>query len=576
MMDKYEGLAASPGIAIGPAFVYLPEPPAVRQARSATDAERERQHLDRALTEAQQQLAQIYKQSVAEVGEDTASIFLAHQEFLQDPAVLDEVRARMDSGLSAAAAVEDGFEMYAQQLEALEDSYYRERALDLRDVSRRLRRILSGTQDDGLSDLQAAVIVVAHDLTPSDTAQMDKTKVLGFCTATGGLTSHTAIIARILGIPAAVGLGDTILQVAPGTPLIVDGHAGTVPAAPDEETTRGYVQRRDAQAAKQELDKAAAQRPGSTQDGHHVEVVANIADAASARTALEFGAEGVGLFRTEYLFLNRQSVPTEEQQYQEYRAVADVLGSRPLIIRTLDIGGDKQLPYLDIGAELNPFLGWRAIRLCLDTPQIFEPQLRAILRASVNRNVQIMFPMIATLDEIRRARQVLERVKEQLAHQGTLFDPQTQIGIMVEVPAAALMADVLAQHVDFFSIGSNDLIQYTMACDRGNEKVSYLYDPLYPAVLRLIQRVIDAAHQHGKWVGMCGEMAGEPEAIPLLLGMGLDEFSMNAASIPAAKALIATLTLKDAQEFARVALTKSTAQEVREYLRSLGLARASV
>jgi phosphotransferase system enzyme I (PtsI) len=576
MMDKYEGLAASPGIAIGPAFVYLPEPPAVRQARSATDAERERQHLDRALTEAQQQLAQIYKQSVAEVGEDTASIFLAHQEFLQDPAVLDEVRARMDSGLSAAAAVEDGFEMYAQQLEALEDSYYRERALDLRDVSRRLRRILSGTQDDGLSDLQAAVIVVAHDLTPSDTAQMDKTKVLGFCTATGGLTSHTAIIARILGIPAAVGLGDTILQVAPGTPLIVDGHAGTVLAAPDEETTRGYVQRRDAQAAKQELDKAAAQRPGSTQDGHHVEVVANIADAASARTALEFGAEGVGLFRTEYLFLNRQSVPTEEQQYENYRAVADVLGSRPLIIRTLDIGGDKQLPYLDIGAELNPFLGWRAIRLCLDTPQIFEPQLRAILRASVNRNVQIMFPMIATLDEVRRARQVLERVKEQLVHQGTLFDPQTQIGIMVEVPAAALMADVLAQHVDFFSIGSNDLIQYTMACDRGNEKVSYLYDPLYPAVLRLIQRVIDAAHQHGKWVGMCGEMAGEPEAIPLLLGMGLDEFSMNAASIPAAKALIATLTLKDAQEFARVALTKSTAQEVREYLRNLGLARASV
>jgi phosphotransferase system enzyme I (PtsI) len=281
----------------------------------------------------------------------------------------------------------------------------------------------------------------------------------------------------------------------------------------------------------------------------------------------------VGLFRTEYLFLNRQSTPTEDEQYEDYRAVADVLGDRPLIIRTLDIGGDKQLPYLDVGQEMNPFLGWRAIRLCLDKPDLFEPQLRALLRASLDRNVQIMFPMVATLEEVRRARAALDKVKTQLAEQGVPFDAGTEVGIMIEVPSAAVMADVLAPQVDFFSIGTNDLIQYTMACDRVNERVTYLYDPLHPAVLRLIRGVIDAAHRQGKWVGMCGEMAGDLEAIPLLLGMGLDEFSMNPPAIPAAKALIRTLSVAQAKEIATHALTLSTAEEVREYLHSSGLKR---
>jgi phosphotransferase system enzyme I (PtsI) len=369
-----------------------------------------------------------------------------------------------------------------------------------------------------------------------------------------------------------VGIGEDVLEVTAGEPLIVDGRTGVVLAGADEETTGAYVRQRDAQIEEQEQGKAAAQQPAKTTDGHQVEIVANIADAQSAELALGFGAEGVGLFRTEYLFLNRKSIPTEEEQYQDYRAVADVLGDRPLIIRTLDIGGDKQLPYLDFGQEMNPFLGWRAIRMCLDKPEIFEPQLRALLRASVDRNVQIMYPMVATLEEVLRAREVMDKVKAELTQEGVPFDGQTEVGIMIEIPSAALMADVLATAVDFFSIGTNDLIQYTMACDRVNERVAYLYDPLHPAVLRLIKGVIDAAHSEKKWVGMCGEMAGDLEAIPFLLGLGLDEFSMNAPAIPAAKRLIRSLSMSEAEKTAESALAMKTAQEVREYLRSLDLA----
>jgi len=573
-MKTYCGLAASEGIALGPAFVYMPEEKLFKPQREPINAADELDRLEQAIQEAQKQLSAIYEKSVAEVGEETAAIFLAHQEFLSDPVLLDEVKRQIrEHHWPAETAVETAFEGYAKQLEALEDQYYRERALDLRDVSRRVRHILAGVQDqETLTALASPVIIVARDLTPSDTAQMNKSMVLGFCTATGGLTSHTAIIARILGIPAVVGLGEKILELPAQAPLIVDGHAGMVLANADEATTREYTRQRNAQVKKQATEKEAAHKPAATKDGHHVEVVANIADATSAQVALDFGAEGVGLFRTEYLFLNRRNMPSEEEQYRDYRAVADVLGNRPLIIRTLDIGGDKQLPYLHIGQEMNPFLGWRAIRLCLDNPQLFEPQLRAILRASVERNVQVMFPMVATLDEVQRAKAALERVKAQLTQEGIPFDPATQVGIMIEVPSAALIADVLAPAVDFFSIGTNDLIQYTMACDRVNEKVAYLYDPLHPAVLRLIKNVIDAAHHAKKWVGMCGEMAGDLEAIPLLLGLGLDEFSMNAPVIPAAKALIGALTLTEAQQIAQNALAKRTAEEVREYLRSPGLA----
>jgi phosphotransferase system enzyme I (PtsI) len=576
-MKQYHGLAASPGIAIGPAFIYQPQEkaaqgPLLMPADSAMEVAR----VEGAMDMARQQLREIYARSVQEMGEEAADIFLAHQEFLEDPVLLDEVKSQIrEHHLSAEAAVKAAFEHHAQQLEALQDTYYQERALDLRDVSRRVCRILTGVQDQQtLANLTSPVIIVAPNLTPSDTAQMNKAMVLGFCTASGGLTSHTAIIARILGMPAVVGVGGVILGVPSGASLIVDGGAGSVLADADDATKGRYARQRDTEMAERAAQKARAHNKlAATKDGRRIEVVANIADATSAQAAMDFGAEGVGLFRTEYLFLNHQSMPTEEEQYHDYRAVADVLGKRPLIIRTLDIGGDKQLPYLDIGHEMNPFLGWRAIRLCLDSPQIFEPQLRAILRASAERNVQIMFPMIATLAEVRRAREAVKRVQEQLAAEGVAFDAATPTGIMVEVPSAALMADLIAPEVDFFSIGTNDLIQYTMACDRVNEKVAYLYDPLHPAVLRLIRQVIEAAHRAGKWVGMCGEMASDLEAIPLLLGLGLDEFSMNAPVIPMAKELLASLTLAQAQHIAEEALAKSSADEVRAHLGSLGLVR---
>ncbi len=576
-MKTYRGLPASEGIAIGPALLYLPDESILRSDMElrAVEPNAEMERLESAIQEAHRQLAAIYDKSVGEVGEEAAAIFMAHQEFLSDPVLLEEVREHItEQGKPAEAAVEAGFESYAQQLESLDDDYYRERALDLRDVSRRVRRILAGVQDqEVLTDLRTPVVVVARDLTPSDTAQMDKRMVLGFCTAAGGLTSHTAIIARILGIPAVVGIGSDILEVRPGQNLIVDGNEGVVLSQADDPTTVKYALRRDTRAEQLEHEKTAAREPAFTADGHRVEIVANIADADSAKQALDYGAEGVGLFRTEYLFLNRSSIPSEEEQFRDYRDVADLMGDRPLIIRTLDIGGDKQLPYFDIGHEMNPFLGWRAIRLCLDSPDLFQPQLRALLRASVDRNVQIMFPMVATVDEVRRARAALDQAKAQLAQEDISFDADTQVGIMIEVPSAALMADLLAKEVDFFSIGTNDLIQYTMACDRVNERVAYLYDPLHPAVLRLIHRVVDAAHKEGKWVGMCGEMAGDLEAIPLLLGLGLDEFSMNPPAIPAAKALVRSLSTTQVKEIAANALARRTAEEVRQYLRDVGLAR---
>jgi phosphotransferase system enzyme I (PtsI) len=576
-MREFRGLAASAGIAIGPALLYLPDD-AVEPGHATTtgpvDAEHETARLTEAIAEADRQLGGIYEHSVEEVGEEAAAVFQAHQEFLADPVLLEEVdRLIQEEGTGAPRAVETAFESYAQQLEAFEDEYFRERAVDLRDVSRRLRRIMAGVQaQELLVDLASPVVVVARDLTPSDTAQMNKKMVLGFCTATGGRTSHTAIIARILGIPAVVGIGEAVLELKSGQSLVVDGGEGVVLAGCDQATIAEYAKLREEQVEAGKRGKSAAQAPAVTVDGHQVEVVANIADAASAEEALEYGAEGVGLFRTEYLFLNRQSIPSEEEQYADYRAVADVLGDRPLIIRTLDIGGDKQLPYLDMGQEMNPFLGWRAIRLCLDSPEIFEPQLRALLRASVDRNVQIMIPMVATLEEVQRAQSMLDSVKRQLAVEGVPFDASTEVGIMVEVPSAAMMADVLAKAVDFFSIGTNDLIQYTMACDRVNEKVAYLYDPLNPAVLRLIKNVIDSAHRESKWVGLCGEMAGDLEAIPLLLGLGLDEFSMNAHAIPAAKALIRSLSRSETQRISDQAVAMSSAAEVREHLRSVGLA----
>jgi len=554
-MRTLKGIAASAGITVGKAYVYRPVELAIERWR-VEDSEAELARLQRALEESKEQLSEIHVKAEVEVGEDTARIFEAHLMFLDDPVLLEEVRGRIEKErVNAEAALSDAIEGYAAIFDAMEDEYMRARAADVRDVGQRVLRNLLGSGEEPLAELSSPVIVVARDLTPSDTAQMNKEMVQGFCTAMGGTTSHTAIMARILGIPAVVGLGDVALSINNGDTLIIDGGEGVVKVAPDEETLERYARLEREFKVRRDEAKVAAQLPARTRDGHRVEVVANIGDVDSARIALEYGAEGVGLLRTEFLYLDRTTMPSEEEQYKAYRAIAELMGQRPLVIRTLDIGGDKQLPYLDIGDELNPFLGWRAIRLCLERTDLFKAQLRAILRAGHGHNVKVMFPMIADVDELRRAKALLAEARAELEAADVPFASKVEEGIMVEVPAAAIAADVLAQEVDFFSIGTNDLIQYTMACDRTNEKVAYLYQPLHPAILRLIKRVIEAAHQAGKWVGMCGEMAGDAEAIPILLGLGLDEFSMNAVAIPEAKAIIRSLSLAEAEGIAAKALS---------------------
>ena len=567
-MRRLQGIPASAGIAIGPAHLYLPRILEVERHK-VDDPQVEWERFLAAVEQAKAEIAAIRDRAAAEVGAAEAEIFTAHQLFLEDPALLDQVRKRIeDEHLNAEAALAEAVEGYAKFLRNMEGEIFRQRAADVEDVGQRVLRILLGESAAPLAELSEPVVLVAHDLTPSDTAQLDKRLILGFCTAIGGTTSHTAILARGLGLPAVVGLGEEVLSIPEGAPLILDGEEGVVIVNPDEETIAAYRSRRERLIAQQQALKLAAQGPAVTRDGHRVEVVANIGDVNSARIALEYGAEGVGLLRTEFLYLDRDSMPSEEEQYAAYRAIADVMGQRPLIIRTLDIGGDKPLPYLDFGEELNPFLGWRAIRLSLDHVDLFKAQLRAILRAGHERNVKIMFPMIADVEEVHRAKEILAEAMAELEERGVPFAPDMEVGIMVETPAAALAADILAEEVDFFSIGTNDLIQYTMACDRTNERVSYLYEPLHPVILRLVKGVIEAAHRAGKWVGMCGKMAGEPQAIHILLGLGIDEFSMTATAIPEAKAVIRSLSLAQAREIAARALDLRTAQEVRAYVRT--------
>lgn len=564
---RLSGIAASAGIAIGPAYVYRPGEPTV-EWQKVGDPEAEWARFTAAVEQAKAQISAIRERAITDVGPAAAEIFTAHQLFLEDPTLLDQVRGQIgEGGWNAEAALTKAVASYAALLREMDDELFRQRAVDVEDVGQRVLRILLGLSEAPLDQLPEPVILVAHDLTPSDTARLDKERALGFCTAVGGTTSHTAILASSLGLPAVVGLGKEVLDLPDGTPLIIDGEEGVVIANPDEEARAAYRVRQERLRAQQVAAKRAAQEPAITRDGHRVEIVANAADVASARVALEHGAEGIGLLRTEFLYLNRTTMPNEGEQYAAYRDIAEVMGERPIIIRTLDIGGDKPAPYLAIGEELNPFLGWRAIRLCLDKPDMFKTQLRAILRAGHGRNAKIMFPMIATLQELQQAKALLREAEGELAAEGLPHAQDLEVGIMVEIPAAAVAADVLAREADFFSIGTNDLIQYTMACDRTNERVASLYQPLHPAVLQLIKGVIDAAHEAGKWVGMCGEMAGQKEAVPILLGLGLDEFSVNSSIIPVVKRIIRSLSLTEAQEITREALRLATAEEVQGYMK---------
>jgi len=561
------GIPASPGIAIGPVFHYKPTLPVI-VAYNVVDVAAEWARLQRAIVSAQTEIQALHAHAARQVGASEAAIFEAHQLFLQDPALLEAAKARVfEVQLNAEAAWQQAFAAIANDYLALDDEYLRARAADVVDVGQRVLRQLLDTTLPSL-DIDRPSLIIARDLTPSDTARLDPAKVLGICTELGGSTAHSAILARSLGIPAVVALNGALRDVPEGQIIALDGTTGQVWLHPDEEQLAELAARRAAWQRELHKAKASAQQPAATSDGRVIEVVANIGGPHDTQLALECGAEGVGLFRTEFLFLDRASAPTEEEQLVAYGQVAQAIGRGPLIIRTLDVGGDKPLPYLDLGHEDNPFLGWRAIRFCLDHPDLFKSQLRAILRASAGHNLKLMFPMIGTLGELRRAKGMLAEVQAELRGANIAFDENMEIGIMIEIPSAVVIADQLAAEVDFFSIGSNDLTQYVMAADRGNHRVAHLADALHPAVLRMIAQTVQAAHTAGIWVGMCGELAGNALATPVLIGMGMDELSMSAPSIPRVKAAIRQLNLERAQQIARTVVTLESAETVQTYLES--------
>lgn len=560
--QQYKGMAASPGVAFGQAWVYRHvELQFDRHTVGDTIAEIAR--LETALVAAAADLKALEERARAEIGEDEAAIFEAHQMFLQDPELTDDMRVRIrEGGWNAETAVHDAAESYAVQLEGVEDEYFRARAADVRDVARHAIRQLLGVRENSARPTQP-VIIVADDLTPADTVQFDKRYLLGIVTSLGGPTSHTAILARSLGIPAVVSVPMSIDNIRSGTTLILDGTSGAVTLNPGAHQLASAKDKRERWLNREQQHRSHALAPAMTTDGEHIEVVANIGGVDDARQALEYGAEGVGLFRTEFLFLDRDTLPTEDEQYEAYRAVVEVMGERPLVIRTLDIGGDKSVPYLGFAEEQNPFLGWRAFRMVNEHPEVFEAQFRALLRAGVGADLRIMVPMIANIEEVRLARGLLERVREELRRERIPHAERVQFGIMVEIPSAALIAHHIAPLVDFFSVGTNDLTQYTLAVDRTNPRVAPLADTFHPAVLMLIQQTIQAAHARGKWVGLCGEFAGNPLAAPLLLGMGLDEFSMASTAIPSVKAAIRTLSIAECEAFTQQALAFGAAADIK-------------
>ncbi|HAF62661.1 MAG TPA: phosphoenolpyruvate--protein phosphotransferase [Anaerolineaceae bacterium] len=566
-MKKLNGVAASRGICIGPAFQFL-RIELNTEKKDIIDTDAELIRLNDALNSAKNQIEAIYQKALVEAGEADAEIFQAHKMILDDPEFITAIRTRIENEkINSEFAVSETAKSFAATMAAIEDEYFAARATDIMDVANRVLRALMKIAESPTEGLHEPSIIVADDLTPSDTVLLDKSLVLGFCIAQGSATSHTAILARGLGLPAIAGVGDEIIKVLSGTKLIVDGTKGEVVIDPDTQTEQIYRQRLETSRNVQTEALKFAHDVAQTKDGVEFEIVANIGNVEDAKFAVENGAEGVGLLRTEFLYLERNSLPTEEEQYQAYKAILDVFGDRPVVLRTLDVGGDKEIPYLNLPKEMNPFLGERAIRLCLNRPDIFKPQLRAALRAGVGHNLKIMFPMVATLSDVRVAKAVVEECKAELTAESIAFARNAEIGIMVEIPSAAVVADQLAKEVDFFSIGTNDLSQYTMAADRTNPKVAELSDAFQPAVLRLIKMVIDAAHQEKKWVGMCGELAGEPLAAPILIGLGLDEFSMSPPFIPLVKQIIRNLDSQDMIALAQGALALESPKEIQQFVK---------
>ena len=535
----YKGTGASPGIALGKALV-LEHSEMNIERRTIENVEAEVEKLQVSIEKSRLELEQVKERAKVELGEHEAEIFEAHLLVLADPELVDQTIAKIrDEKVNAEFALNEIKDMFVSIFESMDNEYMRERAADIKDVTNRVLRHILGIKVVDLSALSEEVILIAHDLTPSDTATMNKKMVLGFLTDIGGRTSHTAIMARTLEIAAIVGLNDMTQKVNDGDFIVFNGDTGEVIVNPPEETITEYRALKAKYDEEKEALKKLIGKPSITLDGRHVELAGNIGSPNDVEGLIKNDAEGVGLYRTEFLYMDKEDgFPTEEEQYEAYKDVLEGMNGKPIVIRTLDIGGDKELPYFKMDEEMNPFLGYRAIRLCLDRKDIFKVQIRALLRASVYGNLCVMFPMISGLEEFQAAKEFVEECRAELHAEGVKTSETTQWGIMVEIPAAAVMADELAKHVDFFSIGTNDLIQYTLAADRMSEKVSYLYNPMHPAVLRLIKMTIDGAHKHGKWVGMCGEMAGDEAAIPTLVEYGLDEFSMSATSILSAKKII--------------------------------------
>lgn len=568
MSSMVRGIAASQGIAIAKAY-KLVEPDLTYEKTSVEDVQAEIARFRQAIDQSKKDLQSIREYTLEQLGADKAAIFDAHLLVLSDPELINPIEEKISNDkVNAEHALRETADMFITIFEQMENDYMKERAVDIKDVTKRVMAHLLNVQIPNPSTIAEEVIIIANDLTPSDTAQLNRQFVKGFVTDIGGRTSHSAIMARTLEIPAVVGTQNVTTLTNNGDLVILDGLTGDVHINPTEELLESYREKQKAfEAQKQEWAKLKGEKSVSL-DGHQVELASNIGTVEDVESALSNGAEGVGLFRTEFLYMGRDELPSEEVQFEAYKKVLEKMNGKPVVVRTLDIGGDKELSYLKLPHEMNPFLGFRAIRLCLEEKDLFRTQLRALLRASVYGNLKIMFPMIATIQEFREAKSLLLEEKEKLVQEGVKVADNIEIGIMVEIPSTAVLADQFAKEVDFFSIGTNDLIQYTMAADRMNERVSYLYQPYNPSILRLIKMVIEAAHKEGKWAGMCGEMAGDELAIPILLGLGLDEFSMSASSILRARSLIRQLQFEDMKELANQAVNMSTSEEVVELVKS--------
>ncbi len=558
------GILASPGIAFGKALLLKEDEIVIdRKKISADKVDQEVERFLSGRAKASAQLEVIKTKAGETFGEEKEAIFEGHIMLLEDEELEQEIIALIkDKHMTADAAANEVIEGQATALEELDDEYLKERAADVRDIGKRLLRNILGLAIIDLSAIQDEVILVAADLTPSETAQLNLKKVLGFITDAGGRTSHTSIMARSLELPAIVGTGSITAQVKNGDYLILDAVNNQVLINPSNEQIEA-LRSLQAQVAEEKAELAKLKDlPAITLDGHQVEVCANIGTVRDVEGAERNGAEGVGLYRTEFLFMDRDALPTEEELFAAYKAVAEACGSQAVIVRTMDIGGDKELPYMNFPKEENPFLGWRAVRIAMDRKEILRDQVRAILRASAFGKLRIMFPMIISVEEVRALKKEIEIYKQELRDEGKAFDESIEIGVMVETPAAATIARHLAKEVDFFSIGTNDLTQYTLAVDRGNDMISHLYQPMSPSVLNLIKQVIDASHAEGKWTGMCGELAGDERATLLLLGLGLDEFSMSAISIPRIKKIIRNTNFEDAKVLAEQALAQPTTDEL--------------